>query len=116
MATVLRKGRLHVVPASQLVPGDIVEVAGQVTCPATVKPSPPNPAAPLGAPTPQNPHFQTPSVQSQHAIHAQLVVFVISVDHNHENRTQPCLLTAALGVSCQGCIVICCDYQGVGQL
>ena len=27
-ATVLRKGRLHVIPASQLVPGDIVEVAG----------------------------------------------------------------------------------------
>ncbi len=30
MATVLRKGRLHVIPASQLVPGDIVEVAGQL--------------------------------------------------------------------------------------
>ena len=28
VATVLRQGRLHVVPASQLVPGDIVEVAG----------------------------------------------------------------------------------------
>ena len=33
MATVLRKGRLHVIPATQLVPGDIVEVAGQ-HCPA----------------------------------------------------------------------------------
>jgi len=33
VATVLRKGRLHVIPATQLVPGDIVEVAGQ-QCPA----------------------------------------------------------------------------------
>lgn len=27
-ATVLRDGRLHVIPASELVPGDIVEIAG----------------------------------------------------------------------------------------
>ena len=40
VATVLRKGRLHVVPASQLVPGDIVEVAGQTTCPASINPFP----------------------------------------------------------------------------
>lgn len=33
VATVLRQGRLHVVPASQLVPGDVVEVAGTtVSC------------------------------------------------------------------------------------
>lgn len=34
VATVLRQGRLHVVPATQLVPGDIVEVAGDLlhTC------------------------------------------------------------------------------------
>lgn len=35
VATALREGRLHVVPASELVPGDIVEVAGglHLTCP-----------------------------------------------------------------------------------
>ena len=30
VATVLRDGRLHVIPASELVPGDIVEIAGML--------------------------------------------------------------------------------------
>ena len=34
VATALREGRLHVIPASELVPGDVVEVAGglHLTC------------------------------------------------------------------------------------
>ena len=31
VATVLRDGRLHVIPASELVPGDIVEIAGPLS-------------------------------------------------------------------------------------
>ena len=31
VATVLRDGRLHVIPASELVPGDIVEIAGMLS-------------------------------------------------------------------------------------
>ncbi|DBA82876.1 TPA: Calcium-transporting ATPase 3, endoplasmic reticulum-type [Trebouxia sp. C0004] len=37
VATVLRKGRLHVIPASQLVPGDIVEVAVGCKIPADLR-------------------------------------------------------------------------------
>ena len=38
VATALREGRLHVIPASELVPGDIVEVAGglHLTYPKTL--------------------------------------------------------------------------------
>ena len=44
VATVLRKGRLHVVPASQLVPGDMVEVAGRITAFAVTTPAQTSPA------------------------------------------------------------------------